>query len=115
MTTASANLTSDMSSDLAAIISAPEKVLRTAVRALCRDSDIKSRLASLIKQLQDESRSGENLKRKADDSGPQVCIKCEEVFYEEDNVHRWCRYHYGKQGRETCLANETTNSIIQAN
>lgn len=91
-------------SDIDRLIQAPEPILRAVLLALCRDDTVRLKATQYMDQLvecvvvepKDAARDSGSLKRKAA-TEPRTCVRCEEVFIEDDNSEDDCLYHPGER------------------
>lgn len=94
------------------ISKAPDHVVRAILIALCEDSRIEKKALAYLNKITSRvaitsavrtvsasyirTTPNSSLKRKAE-STIQICARCKDPFYPEENNHKPCRYHPGTQ------------------
>lgn len=79
------------------LLNAPNNQIRAVLRALCQDTDTRSRALSYLEDLQAIDEPFNSRKRKADDE-LCICVQYDEAFYKNDNSDNTaCCYHWGKE------------------
>lgn len=79
------------------ITSASGESAKIVLNALCADDSVLRERAKKLLEDVDALASASaktGSKRKAD-SVIQICVKCQEAFYEDENSDKACRYHSG--------------------
>lgn len=79
------------------ITSASGENAKIVLNALCADNSVlRARAKKLLEDVDTLASvsAKQGTKRKAE-SIIQICVKCQEAFYEDENSDRACRYHSG--------------------
>jgi cytochrome c553 len=86
------------------LLSIPDAKAKSILLALCFDDALLAKKAATFlsqinqrEKMRPQITQATNVKRKAE-SAIEVCTRCHEPFYEDDNVPKSCTYHEGTCG-----------------
>jgi len=78
---------------------ASDHTVRAILKALCDDSDVRTKALSYLAKLEplaiQVAQAFPQVKRKIT-SGLSICVQCESSFDEADNTAKVCQYHNGE-------------------